>query len=397
MFYKRWRIHLCWIPRRLLLSGNTTAARNIIRSSDNGLTWGNVSNGLTSGSLYSLDVRRLSVAENKILAGTSNGIFISSNQGDNWTQSSFDPGHGEVFAFLVVGTLIFAGTDAGDFMPQRGGIFLSSDGGQSWVKSDSGLENNLYNYRVKAFAKIGSIIFTGTFGNGIFASNDTGKSWIRPADRGDFTYSLAVIDSTLFMGNDINAVLRSFDLGYNWAVCDSGLPIGHSIPNVVAIGNNLIAGTSFNGVYFSNDMGDYWKPANNGLQSESLSVWSLAVIDDYVFASVGTSLWRRPFSEITSVERINLKSLKDFELRQNYPNPFNPTTTISFYIPSRSLVSLKIFDILGRKVATIINNEILSAGNYSKQWNASHFSSGVYFYQLKAGTFTETKKLILLR
>ena len=88
---------------------------------------------------------------------------------------------------------------------------------------------------------------------------------------------------------------------------------------------------------------------------------------------------------------------KTFTLSQNYPNPFNPTTTISFNLPSRSLVSLNIFDILGRKVATIINSEILSAGNYSKQWNASDISSGVYFYQLKAGTFTETKKLILLR
>ena len=88
---------------------------------------------------------------------------------------------------------------------------------------------------------------------------------------------------------------------------------------------------------------------------------------------------------------------KTFTLSQNYPNPFNPTTTISFNLPSRSLVSLTIFDILGRKVATIINGEILSAGNYSKQWNASDISSGVYFYQLKAGAFTETKKLILLR
>lgn len=164
--------------------GNTAAARNIIRSSDNGITWENVSNGLTSGSIYSLDVRRLSVAGNKILAGTMNGIFISSNQGNSWTQSNFDPGHGEVFAFLVIDSLIFAGTDAGDFMPEWGGIFLSNDGGQSWVRSDLGLENNLYNYRVKAFAKIGSIIFAGTYGNGIFYSNDTGKSWIRPAARG---------------------------------------------------------------------------------------------------------------------------------------------------------------------------------------------------------------------
>lgn len=87
---------------------------------------------------------------------------------------------------------------------------------------------------------------------------------------------------------------------------------------------------------------------------------------------------------------------KTFELQQNYPNPFNPSTTISFSIPSRSFVSLKVFDTLGREVATIVSEE-MPAGNYSRQWNAANMSSGVYFYRLQAGSFIETKKLVLLR
>jgi hypothetical protein len=86
----------------------------------------------------------------------------------------------------------------------------------------------------------------------------------------------------------------------------------------------------------------------------------------------------------------------DFELLQNFPNPFNPTTTISFSLPSRSFVSLKVFDLLGKEVATIISEE-MPVGKYSKQWNAANVSSGVYFYRLQAGTFTEIKKLVLLR
>jgi Secretion system C-terminal sorting domain len=85
-----------------------------------------------------------------------------------------------------------------------------------------------------------------------------------------------------------------------------------------------------------------------------------------------------------------------FSLFQNYPNPFNPVTTISFNLPTKSFVSLKVFDILGRKVATIVSEEI-SAGVFSRQWNASALSSGVYFYSLQAGSFTETKKLVLLK
>ena len=85
-----------------------------------------------------------------------------------------------------------------------------------------------------------------------------------------------------------------------------------------------------------------------------------------------------------------------FSLAQNYPNPFNPTTTIRFNIPSQGFVSLKIYDITGSKVATIVNGN-MQEGSYSYIWNADYLSSGVYFYQLKAGSLVETKKLVLLK
>ena len=98
----------------------------------------------------------------------------------------------------------------------------------------------------------------------------------------------------------------------------------------------------------------------------------------------------------TSISISNPNIPKGFSLSQNYPDPFNPTTTISFTIPTRSSVSLKIFDILGREVATIVSQE-LPAGTYSRQWNAAKMSSGIYFYRLQAGSFTQTKRLVLLK
>jgi hypothetical protein len=86
----------------------------------------------------------------------------------------------------------------------------------------------------------------------------------------------------------------------------------------------------------------------------------------------------------------------DFRLEQNYPNPFNPVTNISFCIPYRSNVSLKIYDLKGEEIIKIISEE-LSAGNYSVHWNAEGFPSGIYFYCLKAGNYTQTKKLVLLK
>lgn len=87
---------------------------------------------------------------------------------------------------------------------------------------------------------------------------------------------------------------------------------------------------------------------------------------------------------------------KNFDLTQNYPNPFNPTTTIEFSIPREANVSLKIYDVLGKEVATLVNEQ-RAAGTYILNWNASNFSSGLYFYRLTAGEFTETKKMFLVK
>jgi hypothetical protein len=85
-----------------------------------------------------------------------------------------------------------------------------------------------------------------------------------------------------------------------------------------------------------------------------------------------------------------------YTLSQNYPNPFNPNTTIRYQIPVRNLVTLKLYDILGREIITLVNEE-KAAGSYEINWNASTLSSGVYFYQLKAGEFVSTKKMILIK
>ena len=87
---------------------------------------------------------------------------------------------------------------------------------------------------------------------------------------------------------------------------------------------------------------------------------------------------------------------KEFSLKQNYPNPFNPTTDFKFQIAEQRFVSLKVFDILGEEVATIVNEDLLP-GNYSVSWNASNFPSGIYFYRLNAGTFSAIKKLVLTK
>lgn len=103
------------------------------------------------------------------------------------------------------------------------------------------------------------------------------------------------------------------------------------------------------------------------------------------------------YNAVTSVEVKNeLAVPTSFSLCQNYPNPFNPSTVISYHVASVGKVSLKVFDLLGREVATLIN-EVKSAGTYTATFNAANMPSGVYFYRLQAGSFTETKRLVLLK
>ena len=115
-------------------------------------------------------------------------------------------------------------------------------------------------------------------------------------------------------------------------------------------------------------------------------------------ASGGALSAHMMFNRCGSVVSVPEVSLKPgvFELAQNYPNPFNPITTISFSLPSQSFVSLRVFDVLGREVSVLVSQN-LPAGTYSRSWDGSGFAGGVYFYSLKAGEYSETKKLLLLR
>jgi hypothetical protein len=108
-------------------------------------------------------------------------------------------------------------------------------------------------------------------------------------------------------------------------------------------------------------------------------------------------LWEaRILGPETNVNLNTTPIVVDFELFQNYPNPFNPVTSIKYTIPSAQYVSLKVFDVLGNEVATLVS-EVRPAGSYEIMFNATNLPSGVYFYRLQAGPFVETKKMILLK
>jgi hypothetical protein len=120
----------------------------------------------------------------------------------------------------------------------------------------------------------------------------------------------------------------------------------------------------------------------------------------------GQSVWRRSLSEIIGILYISAEIPTEYSLSQNYPNPFNLATKIRFEIPSREgwtrnadgvgLVSLKVFDVAGREIQTLVNEE-LQPGSYEVTFDGTALNSGVYFYQLVAGSYRETKRMALIK
>ena len=108
------------------------------------------------------------------------------------------------------------------------------------------------------------------------------------------------------------------------------------------------------------------------------------------------ALTQKDIKEKIQINNVTKAIPNEYELSQNYPNPFNPVTKINFAIQKQGLVTLKVYDMLGREVASLVN-EFKQAGYYSMDFNASSLSSGIYFYRLQANDFTDIKKMVLVK
>ena len=164
-------------------------------------------------------------------------------------------------------------------------------------------------------------------------------------------------------------------------------------PANLVLENMTISGTEFYEATNSITFGSNVTVANTG--DVTLDA-PLITIKDMVYVIEGGKLVILSETSAVNVDLQESNSPNIFRLKQNYPNPFNPITTINYFIPEKSIVTLSIFDILGNVVATLVNEE-KPVGEYEVEFDALNFPSGVYFYRLQAGDFIQTKKMILLR
>ncbi|NNL22682.1 MAG: T9SS type A sorting domain-containing protein, partial [Ignavibacteriaceae bacterium] len=201
---------------------------------------------------------------------------------------------------------------------------------------------------------------------------------------------------------------RTTDGGANWVTQTNPDTQNRSLYGVFFLGTDNGWAVGFNGVILhTTNGGTTWTIEGAGLTTAFLNgVHFTSTSNGYV---VGNGKTLIKFGELTSVDGENI-SPGAFSLSQNYPNPFNPITKIKFTIPTSPLnpspyqgegnrerfVTLKVYDVLGMEVATLVNEE-KPAGEYEIEFDANELTSGIYFYQIKAGNFIETKKMVLMK
>jgi hypothetical protein len=170
---------------------------------------------------------------------------------------------------------------------------------------------------------------------------------------------------------------------------------GQNVTTLASDGKNLFAGSYNGGIFVLAQSKTSWSAASSGMTTSAIN--ALIVSGSYLFAGTDNGVWRRPIAEmVTEVDNRAKKSPDAFLLFQCYPNPFNSSTVISYQLTVNCFVTLKVYDILGKEVATLEDGQKQS-GFYQATFDGARFASGIYFYRLETGNFVQTKKLILLK
>jgi len=373
-----------------------TAEWGVNHSTDLGQTWETINNGLTN-----LDSRTFLIKDDGTIfcgAGFSNSdqgvIFRSSDNGYNWVRA--DTGiawstHLNAMAVDITGNIYAGAYD---------GVYKSTNNGDSWVNI-----GGVGGAKALAFNSLGDL-FLASYGGGFWKLPEGDTTWVDLTSNIGSNYIF-----TLFIGSNdyiYTDQKRSTDNGHTWtnySVSEFVYSVAENSAGHLFFGTNSYG----QGIYRSTDYGDNWELISNGLPSPVLDINSLAVdSEDYLYAGTGgKSLFKTTTSTVTSVENIVFKTTS-FTLEQNYPNPFNPSTKISWQSPVDVHQTIKVFDVLGNEIATLVD-EYKPAGSFEIEFNPSTIkhqpSSGVYFYQLKAvdpstssgRIFIQTKKMILLK
>ena len=278
----------------------------------------------------------------------------------NWSSINTYLGNRDI-AFSDENTWYLCGRYTIPYPPPYGTSFSeirkTTNSGSNWVVLVSIQELSYSIYRI-FFINNNTGFFNAYSSSSLSRTINGGNTWDAGVyGAGNYKYyynfSFPDLNTGWFIGDQI---IKSTNGGLNWTTMSTQY------------------GSNFKGIFFHNNLTG-WMVSNGGLIIKTTT------------------------GGITGITPISSQIPNQFSLSQNYPNPFNPSTKIKFQIPSSGSVAqtfLSVYDVLGREVATLVNQQ-LQPGTYEVDWDASAYPSGVYFYKLSVGDYSETKRMVLLK
>ncbi len=333
------------------------------------------------------------------IGGSGRYYYKTTNGGLNWNLKLYDTLSG------TYNSVYFANASTGwiaGSLNNQGIIMRSTDSGETWSSDVVSQGNNL---RCLYFVNSYTGWMLGVQGK-ILKSTNSGLNWFEQANLGNYLNSLYFVNTNLgwVAGNNAN-IFKTTNSGINWAQQNSG--INNDLQSVYFINPDTgwVSGNEGKIIYTSNG-GSYWIQQSSNTTDDLKSIffinnntgWSAG---GFQMITGSCTILKTTTGGLIPVKQLGENVPVKYSLYQNYPNPFNPVTKIKFDIPSLGkyevTIRMTIYDVLGRETAIIVNEPKMKPGGYEVEWDGSNYPSGVYFYKLKAGNYSETRKMILLK
>jgi photosystem II stability/assembly factor-like uncharacterized protein len=360
------------------------------KTSNGGTNWTNMSFPTTQ---FNINAIHFFNANTGLVASDNDTIYRTTNGTQNWSDKYFIGFH--IYDFQFFDSL--NGYAAGNNKLAR-----TTNGGLNWSVSIIQSIGQIHFLNPNTGW---TISYAGSGSSLILKTTDAGASWQSQLTTSNFRnlYDVFFVDAnTGYASGYRHCIYKTTDGGSNWISQKDESSAGglYSIyfinPNTGWAVGDYYAATNTS-TYYTTNGGTNWVNTNGIVSSGRLNRVKINNSPvGYVAGQYQTVYRTTNAGGLTGISGNPESTPLNYSLSQNYPNPFNPVTKINFALPKQGLVTLRIYDILGREVRTLVN-EIKSAGNYSVDFNGSNIASGIYFYKLESNSFTSIKRMILIK
>lgn len=400
-----------WAGTRDLSVNNKSG---LYRSVDGGLTWRQIDSSLGTGSIIYFDIVEDNAYEIYMIKNDGQyefggTLFKTTNGGTTWIAINQPEG---IIAFNRSPLNNDEYYVVNRIMGHKFNLFelfiKSTDAGGDWeYKCCPGIDMVSMDMNFTIDKLNSNILYISGVNLGYFfrKSTDRGESWENLSGP-----QYSQVFSDYFLANRIYLFGYQFksisnDGGHTWENITGGLPMdGIFISFYQDNNSSLIFTLMKEGLFYSDNDEFNWKLIEgsdnlplSGFSFSSSKINNLSIdhLNNLLYIGTFNGVYKSNF--ITDIKEEDPPStIYSYTLEQNYPNPFNPTTKISYQIPENSFITIKVYNVLGGELATLVQDEKLS-GKYEVEFDAAKLPSGIYFYRLQAGAFVETKKMVLVR